>query len=155
MLRDVAAQFSPAAAAQGIALEREPGAFPILLSTFDDDRISQVLNNLVGNALKFTPKHGRIALDAQRVDGELVMSVRDSGCGIAADELERVFERFWQVPGGARVGSGLGLYISRCIVEAHGGRIWAESTPGKGTTFSFTLPMSADNTTHKAQNLVG
>lgn len=155
MLRDVAALHSPAAAARGIVLEREPEAFPILLSTFDDDRISQVLNNLVGNALKFTPKHGRISLAARRVGGELLMSVRDSGCGIPEDELERVFDRFWQVPGGAKGGSGLGLYISRCIVEAHGGRIWAESTPGQGTTFSFTLPMPASNGAHRAQQLVG
>lgn len=147
-LRDAAALFAPVAAARGIVIERDAETSPILLSSFDVDRISQVLNNLVGNALKFTPRDGRICLAAQRMGGELLVSVRDSGCGIAADALEHVFERFWQVAGGTGVGSGLGLYISRCIVEAHGGRIWAESTLGQGTTFSFTLPMPTSGTTH-------
>jgi signal transduction histidine kinase len=149
LLREVLSLFAPVAAARGIVLDRDPTSSEILLSAFDDDRISQVLNNLVGNALKFTPRDGHVSLTARCVRGEILVSVQDSGCGIAEDELERVFDRFWQVPGNANTGSGLGLYISRRIVEAHGGRIWAESTLGRGTTFLFTLPMSESDVAHR------
>jgi len=155
-LREVAGLFVPAAAARGIVLQRDRSSSEVLLGSFDDGRISQVLSNLLGNAIKFTPKDGTISLAARCVRGELVVSVKDSGCGIAPDALKRVFERFWQVPGGARVGSGLGLYISQQIIEAHGGRIWVESTVGQGTTFSFTLPISAhDSAAERAPTLTG
>lgn len=109
-------------------------------ATFDHDRILQVLSNLVGNAIKFSEAGGIIELGlAPTVDG-LEFTVRDSGRGIAADDLEAIFERFSQAGQADRRGLGLGLYIARCIVEAHGGRIWADSEAGKGSAFHFTIP---------------
>jgi signal transduction histidine kinase len=107
---------------------------------FDRDRILQVLDNLVGNAMKFTKAGGTIALRlAPRADG-MQFTVRDTGCGIAPDDIEAIFERFSQAGRADRRGLGLGLYIARCIVEAHGGRIWAESELGMGSAFHFTIP---------------
>ena len=109
----------------------------------DRGRIVQVLTNLIANALKFTPAGGRIdvgvAPNAERV---VQLYVRDSGPGIAADNLDVIFDAFWQAPRAARLGSGLGLTISRGIVQLHGGRIWAESREGEGATFQFTLPVA-------------
>ena len=109
----------------------------------DRGRLLQVLSNLIGNAIKFTPPGGRVQLRAQRRSGAIVFSVADSGPGIASDILPKIFDAFWQAPqtlGQARIGSGLGLFISRGIVSAAGGRIWAESTLGQGTTFFVSLP---------------
>ena len=104
----------------------------------------QVLGNLVGNALKFTPAGGRVAIDAKAEGNEVVLSVHDSGVGIPTNELPHVFDRYWHARrGGAAHGTGLGLAIARGIVERHGGRIWVESTLGVGSTFSFTLPTVA------------
>jgi signal transduction histidine kinase len=114
---------------------------PSLVATFDRDRIVQVLSNLLGNAMKFTPAGGAIDLRVERRDNDVQFEVRDSGRGIDANALPHVFERFWQVDGVARRGLGLGLYICKTIVEEHGGRIWAESTIGQGATFRFTLPL--------------
>jgi signal transduction histidine kinase len=109
----------------------------------DPDRVVQVLGNLVGNALKFTSRGGRVAIDATANGGDVLFSVADSGRGIPAEHLPHVFDRYWQQRGTARArGVGLGLTIARGIVEAHGGRIWAESTVGQGSTFRFTLPAS-------------
>ena len=107
---------------------------------FDHHRILQVLSNLVGNAIKFSEAGGIIELRmASNVDG-LEFTVRDSGRGIAADDIEAIFERFSQAGQAGRRGLGLGLYIARCIVEAHAGRIWAVSELGKGSAFHFTIP---------------
>ena len=106
----------------------------------DRGRIAQVFSNLVGNALKFTPKGGRIDLQGRMVDDEVIFSVADTGSGIPAEDVPRLFDRFWQAQHARRAGAGLGLYITKGIVEAHGGRLSVESTVGKGTTFSFTLP---------------
>jgi signal transduction histidine kinase len=109
----------------------------------DRDRINQVFDNLIGNAIKFSPEGGIITVQVQEVDEKLQVSVSDSGIGIPEDKLGRVFERFYQVDGSATRkfgGAGLGLAIVRRIVEAHGGRIWVESQVGRGSTFSFTLP---------------
>src|SRR5205814_2650253 len=109
----------------------------------DEQRITQVFTNLVGNALKFTEREGQIDLDLSRHNGEVVCRVRDSGCGIPPDELARVFDRFYQVEKVVTRksgGTGLGLAIVKNIVEAHGGRVWIESTFGKGTEVTFTLP---------------
>ncbi len=106
-------------------------------------RMDQVFTNLLGNALKFTPRGGQVSVRARARPGELLVEVRDSGIGIAAEHLERIFDRFYRVPlpHGERVeGTGLGLSICKAIVEEHGGRIWAESVAGQGSTFSFTLP---------------
>ena len=113
------------------------------LVEFDHDRMLQVLANLIANSIKFTPKGGSILVHCERVGESLEFCVDDSGEGIPAAMLEAVFERFWQVGKNDRRGLGLGLYISRCIVEAHGGNIRAESSPGQGTQMYFTLPVSA------------
>jgi len=107
----------------------------------DPHRISQVISNLMGNAIKFTPQGGTIRLSAHQQGDEVVISVTDTGPGIAAEHLPRVFDWFWQAQGTKHMGSGLGLSIAKGIVEAHGGRIWAESEPGKGSLFAFTLPL--------------
>ena len=114
-----------------------------LPAPFDHERILQVLANLITNAIKFTPEGGRIELRVEAEEGAVRFSVSDSGSGIPADKLEAVFERYWQVTRKDRRGLGLGLYISKCIVEGHGGRIWAQSTPGSGSTVSFTLPATS------------
>jgi signal transduction histidine kinase len=101
-----------------------------------------VLANLISNAIKFTPEGGRISIGGERTSDALCVSVSDTGVGIPTEMLEQVFQRFWQVGKNDRRGSGLGLYISRCIVEAHGGTITATSTLGEGSVFSFTLPVS-------------
>ena len=110
----------------------------------DEERLEQVLVNLVHNAIKFTPPGGRVAISA-RVEGDNIqVSVVDNGVGIPADDLPRIFERFYKADKArASGGTGLGLAIARHIVEAHGGRIWAESTEGKGSTFTFTIPVAA------------
>ena len=108
----------------------------------DCDRILQVLSNLIGNAVKFTPPRGRIAVAARRDGDEVVVSVSDSGPGLTAEEQARIFEPYWQAKRTASLGAGLGLKIAKGIVEAHGGRIWIESEPGKGTTFRFALPLA-------------
>lgn len=113
------------------------------LAMGDEQRISQVLTNLVGNALKFTEKDGSIDVVLSRQNGDILCQVRDTGCGIPPDELPRVFDRFYQVEKVVTRktgGTGLGLAIVKNIVEAHGGRIWIESEPGRGTEVSFTLP---------------
>jgi signal transduction histidine kinase len=108
----------------------------------DRDRLLQVFENLIGNAIKFTEAGGRIAVGATASGGEVVFRVADTGCGITSENLPRVFDRFWQATRANRQGAGLGLPITKGIVEAHGGRIWVESTPNRGTTFSFTIPQT-------------
>lgn len=111
----------------------------------DPDRLLQVLINLLANAIKFSPKDGAtVWLDAEENSGELLVRVRDEGRGIPTDQLEKVFERFSRVDEQDerdKRGTGLGLAISRAIVQQHGGHIWAESTPGAGTTMFVALPL--------------
>ena len=114
---------------------------PLPLAAFDPARILQVLTNLLSNAIKFTPAHGRIGVQVERVGDEIRFAVSDTGVGIPTDKLEAVFVRFHQVAAYDRRGVGLGLYISKAIVQGHGGRIWAESQIGHGSTFCFTLPI--------------
>lgn len=106
----------------------------------DEERILEVLENLLGNAIKFTPPGGTVTVGACEQDGDILVWVRDTGPGIPADQLPHLFDRFWQGAKGDRRGAGLGLTICRAIVEAHGGRIWAESELGRGTAVKFTLP---------------
>ena len=111
----------------------------------DPERVTQLLSNLVGNALKFTPAGGRVEVRVQPYGDGALVSVVDTGEGIPADQLPHVFDRFFQVTSSrmvSRHGAGLGLPIARGIVEAHGGTIWIESAPGRGTTVRFTLPAS-------------
>jgi signal transduction histidine kinase len=107
--------------------------------TADGGRVLQVLSNLVGNAIKFTPTGGHIALRADAAPGGVRFSVADTGPGISPELLTKIFGQFFQVDPADRRGIGLGLTIAKRIVEAHGGRIWVESRPGQGTTFHFTL----------------
>ena len=100
-----------------------------------------MLANLLGNAIKYTPEGGSVTLRATHAQGVCTISVVDSGAGIAEQDLPPVFERFWQAAG-ARNGSGLGLFIAKRVVEAHGGNLWVESQPGAGSTFAFTLPVA-------------
>lgn len=112
----------------------------------DAGRLEQVLRNLIENAMKYSPEGGRIVLYATR-DGDMVkVSVRDHGIGIAPEHAERIFDRFYRVDNSmtrGTSGTGIGLSICRGLIEAHGGRIWVESVPGKGSTFHFTVPVAA------------
>jgi signal transduction histidine kinase len=134
--------FRDAATAKQIALVSrvEPGR--VSATQFDPDRLLQVLANLISNSIKFTPAGGRVVIEAERQGEQVRFAVTDSGAGIAAHLLERIFERFWQVGENDNRGMGLGLYISRCIVVAHGGTIWAESEQAKYSTVYFTLPVA-------------
>jgi signal transduction histidine kinase len=133
--------FQAQASAGGVSLEAEI-VQPVPRIPLDSARIFQVLINLLSNAVKFTPRGGRILVRVERVGSDLCFTVRDTGVGIPADRLNYVFERFVQVSDDRR-GMGLGLYISKCIVEGHGGRIRVESTLGVGSAFLFTLPLQA------------
>jgi two-component system phosphate regulon sensor histidine kinase PhoR len=129
----------------GLTLENEcPDNLPPVLA--DSERIEQVMMNLLHNAVKFTPAGGKITVSARTAEREVQFSFRDSGVGISAEDLPRIFERFYKADksrsGG---GTGLGLSIARHIVESHGGRIWAESTVSEGSTFLFTLPIANTN----------
>jgi len=110
----------------------------------DERRIRQVVFNLLSNAVKFTPAGGAVDVSAEQANGEVRVSVTDTGPGIAPEEHERIFEEFQQTDAGIeqREGTGLGLALSKRLVELHGGRIWVESEPGKGSTFTFALPAS-------------
>ena len=108
----------------------------------DVRRIGQAIANLVGNAVKFTPDRGSIRIQARQDDRTVTVSVSDTGPGIPAEHLPRIFDRFWQAPRGHNLGSGLGLSIAKGIVEAHGGTIHVKSELGKGSTFSFTLRLA-------------
>jgi signal transduction histidine kinase len=119
-----------------------PPNFPIIDA--DANRIAQVLRNLIDNAIKYSPDGGLIVVRGQASDTEVTVCVADQGIGIAPEHLNRLFERFFRVRSGLGdrvVGSGLGLPIARTIVESHGGRIWAESQVGEGTSLYFTLPL--------------
>jgi signal transduction histidine kinase len=107
----------------------------------DARRVAQVVSNLLHNALKFTGPGGEVCLSVTASNLEATFAVRDSGRGIQKDDLERVFDREWQAEETAHLGSGMGLYIAKGIVEAHAGRIWVESEPGAGSVFAFTLPL--------------
>ena len=112
-----------------------------VVAFFDYDRIVQVLSNLLGNAMKFTPAGGAVVLEVQRQPENVTFTLRDDGPGIASAALPHVFERFWQLDSDARRGLGLGLHICQNIIQAHGGQIWVDSELGKGAAFSFTLPI--------------
>jgi two-component system phosphate regulon sensor histidine kinase PhoR len=107
----------------------------------DSQRLEQVLVNLIHNAVKFTRAGGEVVLFAHPAPGEVRFGVRDTGVGIPADEVSRIFERFYRVDKSrSGSGTGLGLSIAKHIIEAHGGKIWAESMEGQGSTFYFTIP---------------
>jgi signal transduction histidine kinase len=142
LLAEVEEEFRASAAAKGIGVVVE-GDTGVLAGHFDHARLFQVLGNLVANAIKFSPRGSRIALQGQRTGDQLLCSVTDQGSGIPADQIETVFERFVQVNANDQRGLGLGLFIAKRIVEGHAGRIWAESTLGRGTSVLFTIPVQA------------
>ena len=139
LLTEAEEMLRPLAADKGLTLETRvvPGLPSV---SADGGRVLQVLSNLVGNAIKFTPSGGSVTIRAEPDGSGVRMSVADTGSGIPAEQLPRVFGRFWQANTSDRRGIGLGLAISKGIVEAHGGKIWVESRVGEGTTFYFTLP---------------
>ncbi|HEX3529030.1 MAG TPA: HAMP domain-containing sensor histidine kinase [Thermoanaerobaculia bacterium] len=140
LIAEAVETFQPAAAAKGISLQTEIVGGP-LLAELDHDRMLQVLVNILANAIKFTSQGGGIQVRGEYAGDELRLTISDTGLGIPGNMLEAIFERFWQVGENDRRGVGLGLYISRCIVEAHGGKIWAESKLGEGSRICLTLPV--------------
>jgi len=116
----------------------------------DGERVLQILSNLVGNAVKFTPEGGTVTLSSAPGDGEVRFSVTDTGPGIPPEQVPHIFGAFWQARHADRRGLGLGLSIARGLVEAHGGRIWVESEPGRGASFVFTLPLHAPDAEDEA-----
>jgi PAS domain S-box-containing protein len=144
ILAEAIDMFADVAAEKQIHLQSaaEPLRAPIRC---DRDRVMQVLSNLIGNAIKFTGSGGQVAIGGAPEGAHAVFFVRDGGPGIHAEDLPHVFDRYWQAKGtGAqKKGLGLGLAIAKGIVEAHGGRIWADSVAGRGTTFFFSLPLGA------------
>jgi PAS domain S-box-containing protein len=139
VIEEACATLEPLAQAKSLRLECQlsdglPSAW------IDPSQIVRVISNLVGNAIKFTPEGGRIVIRAEPSRREVCISVTDSGPGIPTEQLPHVFDRYWQARQGDRRGAGLGLAIAKGIVEAHGGRIWAESEPGRGAMVCFTVP---------------
>jgi len=124
----------------------------VLKVSADRDRITEVLQNLISNAIKYTPPDGTVAIDIEKKNHDAVVHFADTGPGIAKTDIPRLFQKFGRLDHsykkiGEAGGTGLGLYISKQIVEAHGGKIWVESTVGKGSTFSFSLPLIEDKET--------
>lgn len=143
LAREVVDMFGDAAAAASVALSGDvsPDLPPVLA---DEQRIIQVLGNLIGNALKFTPAGGKVNVSAERSGTELEWVVSDSGPGLPPDQVAHVFDPFWQACRTDRRGAGLGLAIAKGIVDAHHGRIWVDSEPGHGCRFHFTLPIAPE-----------
>jgi signal transduction histidine kinase len=140
LVGEISEMFGTQAAARSQRLECDQGRG--LVISCDRGRALQIFSNLIGNAMKFTPDGGTVRLRIERSGEEAIFSVSDSGPGIKAEELPHIFERFWQARKKSQTGVGLGLSIVKALVEAHDGRVWVESQPGKGTTFFFTLPLA-------------
>jgi PAS domain S-box-containing protein len=143
LLRDALEVMEPLAEERGVTLRATLAPDDVLVHA-DAGRLHQVVSNLVGNAVKFTPRGGEIALSAEADAATVQIAVRDTGVGIPAESLPHLFDRFWRGREERR-GSGLGLTIAKGIVEAHGGRIWIESDVGTGTVVTFLLPRAGDN----------
>jgi len=141
LFRQLDETFNPLAARRRITLDSVPPADGLRVRA-DAFRLSQVFGNLLGNAIKFTPEGGEVSYGARMEGSEIVFSVRDSGPGIPPEQIPHLFEHFWQARRNDKRGVGLGLTIAKGIIDAHGGRIWCESLPGTGSTFSFALPAS-------------
>jgi signal transduction histidine kinase len=143
LLAETAAAFGPAAADRGVRLDHDVRPLPAVVA--DPKRVREILTNLVDNALKFTPRGGRVTVAAAQEDGFVRFEVRDTGRGIDAAALPHVFDRFYQADQSdstSRNGLGLGLYLCRDLVRRQGGELLAESSLGAGTTMSFTLPLA-------------
>ena len=141
MLRSAVSMHSERASRGGVELSLTTEPEEITISA-DERRVRQIVFNLLSNAVKFTPAEGRVDVSARLDDGQVEIAVADTGPGIAPEELETIFEEFKQATDGKRAeGTGLGLPLSRKLVELHGGRLWVESAAGNGSTFRFTLPV--------------
>jgi PAS domain S-box-containing protein len=144
IINDMIEMLRPLAVGSSIGLEsRVPEGLPPVLA--DSARIQQVLSNLVGNAVKFTPREGRITVCAEQIEDEIRFGVIDTGPGIPPEQVPHIFGQFWQASSSDRRGIGLGLAIAKGIVEAHKGTIWVESHVGLGSTFYFTLPTATQS----------
>lgn len=142
MLVDLVEAQRPLVSAAMLGLEVDlPRTLPTVCA--DRDRVLQIFENLLGNAMKFTPRGGQVTVGGREEGNRVVFWVRDTGPGVPPEELSHLFDRFWQGRPADRRGVGLGLAIARQVVEAHGGEIWAESDVGRGTTVFFTIPTSA------------
>ena len=141
LLQECAALFLPVVSSKAFSITIHTSP-ELLFADLDHDRILQVLSNLIGNSVKFTPYGGTIRLSARKQETEVEISVTDNGPGIPEQAQAHIFERFSQLKVNDRLGLGLGLFIAKWIVEAHKGRIWVISGPGTGSTFNFTLPLS-------------
>jgi signal transduction histidine kinase len=146
LVAEALAGIEPLAAQKSLRLEQHLGAARVV--PCDRQRILQVLANLLSNAVKFTPDGGLLRVETRTTDGEVHVSVKDTGPGIPESERAQLFQRHWQAERTARLGSGLGLYIAHGIVHAHGGRIWVDSPPGAGSTFTFALPVDTGPSRH-------
>jgi signal transduction histidine kinase len=147
LLRSALSMHSERADRAGIELNLNTQPDEIRI-TADERRVRQIVFNLLSNAIKFTPPEGRIDITALVDNGRLEVAVADTGPGIPAGDIDSIFEEFEQTSQGKQVeGTGLGLPLSRKLVELHGGRLWVESTPGRGSTFRFTLPTQQETTT--------
>ncbi len=145
LIRDAARNFAPLAEQKGLTLRSEI-SHDLAQPLADPERIAQALNNLVSNALKFTPEGGSVTLRALQSDGEVALEVSDTGPGISERDQTHLFQRFFRTDEARQMripGTGLGLSIVRAIVEQHGGRVYVRSQPGQGSTFGFTLPLGA------------
>jgi signal transduction histidine kinase len=135
IVQETAEMFGPAARDKGLTIEARPAGG--LTAMCDRERVMQVLGNLVGNALRFTPEGGRITLRTEPQQDRVRFEVQDTGAGIPSQDLPHIFERYWNSD---RKGSGLGLYIAQNLVHAHGGQIGVDTRLGQGSTFFFMLP---------------
>ncbi len=136
--------FRPIAEKRGICFEAIPPDDGVAVRA-DPFRVSQIVGNIVGNALKFTPEHGNVTMRAVANGNHVAIHVADTGPGIAPADIKQLFDDFWQARNDDHRGVGLGLAIAKGVVEAHGGKIWCDSMLGAGSTFSFTLPRAITN----------
>ena len=144
IFRQAEETFSPIAEKRRICLEAGPPNDGVAVRA-DPFRVSQIIGNLLGNALKFTPERGSVTMRADASDNHVTISISDTGPGIASADIVHLFDDFWQARRNDHRGVGLGLAIAKGVVEAHGGQIWCDSVPGRGSTFSFTLPRAMAN----------
>ena len=151
LFHEVEEIFRAQAAVASVTMEYTlDGAIPPVHA--DRHRIMQVLSNLIGNSMKFTPPSGRIGVTAKLRGDDVLFSISDTGPGIPKEHLSDIFSPYWQAKRAERLGAGLGLPIAKGIVEAHGGQIWVESEPGRGTDFYFTLPVDDSALTSAAES---
>ena len=144
LLEDARLRHAPLFRDRSIALVVDVGHATHLEATFDHDRLMQVISNILGNALKFTPPGGTVTMTAANLGCEVEVRIRDTGCGVESGAAKKVFGRFWQAEPNRGTGLGLGLYIAKCIIESHGGSIDVDTgaSDTSGTTIRFTLPLS-------------